>query len=239
MIRKVAENIWVQEQSQKYYGLEVGTRMTIICLADSQLLVISPIKTDAKNIEQINQLGKVTWIVAPNLYHHLYVADFQDAYPQAKLLVAPGLELKRKDLVVDQVLAQDLIKFDNELEYCLFAGFKILDIPKISPLNEVVFFHIKSKTLILTDTAFHFDNSFPLTTQLATRILGGYLTLSPTILEKLAIDNKTQLKQSIKTILNWDFERVIMAHGTIVEREGKQKLVQGYQQFLGEKLSFT
>lgn len=70
MLGKVTLNIWVQEQSQKYYGLEVGTRMKIISLADSQLLVISPIQTNSKDIKQINQLGKVTWIVASNLYHH-------------------------------------------------------------------------------------------------------------------------------------------------------------------------
>ncbi len=41
---------------------------------------------------------------------------------------------------------------------------------------------------------------------------------------------------TIERVLNWDFQRVIMAHGTIVETNAKQKLKEGYEWFLGEKL---
>jgi hypothetical protein len=30
----------------------------------------------------------------------------------------------------------------------------------------------------------------------------------------------------------WDFERVIMAHGSIIEQDGKEKLKKGYESFL-------
>ena len=58
-------------------------------------------------------------------------------------------------------------------EYVFFDGFRTLSLSGSDLLNECVFFHLESRTLILTDIAVHFDESFPVLTQLATRVLGG------------------------------------------------------------------
>ncbi len=88
----------------------------------------------------------------------------------------------------------------------------------------------------MTDAAFHFDESFPILTQLATKVLGGYKSLSPSLLEQVATTEKKKVRKSIKQILGWDFERVIMAHGSIIEQNGKEKFKRGYEKFLGEAL---
>ena len=103
-------------------------------------------------------------------------------------------------------------------------------------LNECVFFHSASRTLILTDAAFHFDESFPVITQFATRVLGGYKILSPSLLERIATTEKDKVRKSVEKILGWDFGRVIMAHGSIVEQNGKEKFKQGYERFLGQSM---
>jgi len=99
-------------------------------------------------------------------------------------------------------------------------------------LNEWVFFHAASRTLILTDAAFHFDDSFPLVNQLAARVLGCYGQLSPSLFEKVALEDKAALKMSIEGVLEWNFERVIMAHGRVIEKGGKAMLRAGYERFL-------
>lgn len=124
----------------------------------------------------------------------------------------------------------------DEVEYLLFEGFKVLDLSGPSTLNEIVFFHRDSRTLILTDTAYHFDGNFTWKTQLAARLIRGYRKLEPSILEKLATREKDQVEKSIKQILCWDFRRVIMAHGSIIENEGKRKLKEGYEWFLATTL---
>ncbi|MBV6624945.1 MAG: DUF4336 domain-containing protein [Rivularia sp. (in: Bacteria)] len=229
MLKKVDRNIWVAEQKLKYWGLEVGTRMTVIRLKSGEIVVISPIMVDEATINQINDIGEVSQIIAPNLYHHLSISDFQSIYPNAKICAAPGLESKRPDIKIDKVLSQGTLGKQDEIEYFLFKGFKILDLKGVSSLNELVFFHRESRTLILTDTAFHFDDSFPFTTQLTMRVVGGYNKLEPSILEKLAIREKEKVKESIQAVLNWDFERVIVAHGSILEKAGKEKLKKGYE----------
>jgi len=228
MLRNIDNNIWVSEQPLKYWGLEVGTRMTVVRLKTGKLMVISPIKVDTRTIDELNEIGPVNFIIAPNLYHHLFILDFQAFYPQAQLFVAPGLELKRMDIKADRVLHKDTPQLWDEVEYLHFEGFDVL--------REIVFFHRESQTLILTDIAFYFDGSFPWITQLVTRAIGGYNKLSPTLLEKLDIKEKDKIEKSIQQILRWDFKRVIMAHGSIVDNEAKKKLTAGYEWFLGKTL---
>ena len=229
MLKEVDKNIWVAEQKLKYWGLEVGTRMTVIRLKNGEVIVISPIKVDENTINQINEVGKINTIIAPNLYHHLSISDFKSVYPDAKIFAAPGLEFKRQDIQFDKILNQGTIGNKDEIEYFLFEGFKVLDLKGISTLNEIVFFHRESQTLILTDTAFHFDESFALTTQLTMRLIGGYKRLEPSILEKLAVREKQKVKKSIQKVFEWDFKRVIVAHGSIIENQGKEKLKKGYE----------
>jgi Domain of unknown function (DUF4336) len=237
MIRKIDKNLWVAEQPLKYFGLSVGTRMTIIRLNNGELIVISPIQVDEVEIAQINQLGKVGYIIAPNLYHHLFVAAFKAINPQAQLFIAPGLESKIPDLPFDKIIGKEQYLFSDEVECLLFDGFQTFGLNGISPVNECIFFHQESQTLILTDTAFHFDETFPLLTQLASRAIGGYKKLSPSLLEKIAITEKEKLERSVKKVIAWDFKRIIMAHGSIIEKDAKQKFIEGYEWFLEMSLS--
>ena len=232
MIRQIDRNLWVTEQPLRFLGLEVGTRMTVVKLSDNSLVLISPIKIDSEIEQQLNTLGIVRYLISPNLFHYLYLARCQQIYPQAQTIAPPGLAAKQPNLKIDRVFTRDKIEFNSELEFLRFEGFRVLIPPKVKTINEIVFYHPASKTLIITDTAFNFDRTFPLTTQLAARVLGSYGKLKPYWLDKIASQDKQKLKKSIDKILTWDFQRVIMAHGTIVENNAKEQLTAGYQWLL-------
>jgi hypothetical protein len=232
MLREIDKNLWVSEQPFKYLGLSVGTRMTVVRLASDELIAISPIRVDDTTISQLNAIGRVGYIVAPNSYHYLFASSFKKIYPHAKFLAAPGLPSKKPDLPIDEVISESKNNFGDEFEYFLFDGLKTLDVD--GALNEIVFFHRDSHTLILTDTVFHFDESFPFVTQLAARVLGNYQKLSPSLLEKLATKDTEKVRRSVHKVLAWDFQRVIVAHGSIVETNAKQRFQDGYAWFLGK-----
>lgn len=239
MLRDIDQDIWVAEQPFRYFGLSVGTRMTVIRLAHRQLVVISPIQLNDALVNQLAEIGTVEHIIAPNLFHYLFAADFKTFYPNATFWATSGLESKKPNLLIDKTIEGDANSLWNGLEYMFFDGFRTLGFNGFDSLNECVFFHPMSRTLILTDTAFHFDESFPVMTQLATRVLGGFKDLSPSLLERVATTEKGKVKESVKRILDWDFERVIMAHGSVIERNGKEKFKQGYERFLGQSISVT
>lgn len=232
MLRAIATDLWVAEQPLKYFGLEVGTRMTVIRLSPDQLVIIAPIQLQAEVIEQLNQLGNVSDIIAPNLYHHLFLNPCKQKYPHATLWATPSLQNKRPELLIDKRLNDSAIASFNGLEARQVTGFNTFDIKGYSPLDEWVFFHVKSRTLIITDLAFHFDRQSSRSAQLMCKVLGGYQQLRPSLLERIATRDKEQVRQSLEPIFAWDFERVIMAHGSIIESNGKQQLQQGYEWFL-------
>ena len=74
MMKEFIKNkIFIDEIPLRFYGMQLGTRMTIIKLKNDKLFLHSPTKLNPRLIEQIDNLGKVAFIVAPNKLHHLFL----------------------------------------------------------------------------------------------------------------------------------------------------------------------
>jgi hypothetical protein len=100
-------------------------------------------------------------------------------------------------------------------------------------VNEVVFFHRPSATLIASDLAFNIRSSSPPLTRLFFRLGGTFGRLSPSLLERLLVRDRTAFRRSLERILEWPFERVVVAHGDVSEKGGREELVRGYSWLLG------
>jgi len=233
ILKNISNDLWVAEQAQKYNGLEVGTRMTVVRLKDNRIMLISPIKLNDELVNELNKLGTVSYIVAPNLMHHLYLEACVSAFSSAKVYVASGLEEKYKNLVKVNVLEKTAPK---EWAGCValqyFHGFAVMELKGARLINEVVFFHKASQTLVLTDTAYNIGRKSHFLTKCVTFLLGSYKKLGPTLAEKIASKEKAALLASYQEIMKWPFEKVIMAHGEIVESGGKIKFAKGYNWLL-------
>jgi Domain of unknown function (DUF4336) len=220
-LRRLAEDLWVAERPQTFYGLAVGTRMTVVRLPGDRLLLHSPVALDAGLRAELDALGRVLYAVAPNRVHHLYAGDVAKAYPEARLWIGPGLERKRPDLAFEAVLGDEPpVEWREQLGQVFFRG---------RPYeNEVVFFHRPSRTLVLCDLAFNFgpDNALP--TRLLMRLLRSYGRFGPSKLDPLLIRDRGAARESLERILAWDFDRVVVAHGDVLERGGRELLREGY-----------
>ncbi len=218
-LKPFTDKIWTCSSDLKMFGVELGTRMTIVDLdGTGTLLVHSPIRLTEELKSGIDALGKVTYVIAPNKWHHLFVGDFKASYPLAQFYCAPGLEKKRKDFKFDAVISKEQnFPWNPSLEHKLVQGVPIF--------NEVVFFHPLSKTLILTDLALHICKSPSLLTRTVLKLIGNYGLFGWAKIEKkIYVRNKTDFKTSIENILNWDIEKILLTHGTLVTENGKQRL---------------
>jgi hypothetical protein len=162
-LQALATNLWIADQPQRFLGLAVGTRMTVIRLSEGRLAVISPIALTPELSTELDQLGTVTYQIAPNCYHHLYAQGFKQQYSQAEFWAAMGLQEKCPDLQIEQIFTAFQGQLDPDLHYQQVAGVNVPSLDGLDPLNEVVFYHPSSRTLIITDIAFHFDNTFAYT----------------------------------------------------------------------------
>ena len=103
-LRAIAPGLWVADRPLRLAVGDIGTRMTVIRLADGGLFLHSPVRLDAETRRALDALGPVRAAVAPNKAHHLFVGDYR-TYPEAELWAAPGLAEKRKDLPFDGTLS--------------------------------------------------------------------------------------------------------------------------------------
>ena len=226
-LRQLHSDLWVAEAPLRFVGLEMGARMTVVRLPDGKVLVHSPIAASDELVREVRALGPIAYLVAPNRYHHLYVADWQRACPDAALYVAHGLDRKRPDLVVAGVLGDEAEPgWRGALEQVPLAGIPIL--------SEVVFFHPASATLIATDLAFNIGHASPPVTRFVFRLFGTFGRLSPTLLERILVRDRAAFRRSFERVLVWPFERVIVAHGEVCEAGGRAQLMHGYRWVLGD-----
>jgi hypothetical protein len=230
-----APNLWTLTQPLRFLGLDIGTRMTVVRLPSGALVLISPIKLSDALCQELDQLGPVHHIIAPNRFHHLFVGPAHAHYPNAKVWGAAGLAEKRPDLQLDAILDQPG-SFENVLDYLQLEGFASILPSGIELAQETVFYHRPSRTLILTDTAFNFDETNAPIVRFGAQLLGAYKGLSPSRLEKWGSRNKAPIEASVRKVLAWDFDRVILAHGAIVETDGKEQFQTGYEWFLDKPL---
>ena len=107
MLECLAKDVWTEQRSLRFFGLETGTRMTIVRLASGGLFVHSPVALDAELRTAVDALGPVTAIIAPSRFHHLYVGEWAAAYPAASVSACPGLEKKRKDIAWSRILGDE------------------------------------------------------------------------------------------------------------------------------------
>jgi hypothetical protein len=90
--------VWTKRVSLRFFGLPLGTRMTIVRLAEGSLFVHSPTAADAATRRAAARLGPVRFIIAPNRLHHLWIAEWAARHPDAELWGSPPLLHKRNDI---------------------------------------------------------------------------------------------------------------------------------------------
>ena len=124
--------------------MEIFVRTTIIRLENGDLIIHDPCKIDTSTKATIDKLGIVKYIVVPGSYHHLFVADIQEKYPNAETFLCPGLERKRPDIKFEWILENKPDhRWEDDIDQVLVQGTK--------HICEVAFFHKSSRTLILVD----------------------------------------------------------------------------------------
>ncbi len=211
----VPGQIWIKKIPLRFFGLQIGTRMTIVRLKDGSLFLHSPVRLDKNLKQELDKLGKVRFIVSPNNLHHLFLGDYFSEYPLARIYASPGLPEKRRDLKFQYVLRDTPeSEWQDDINQTIFYG--------SSGFSEVVFCHPASGTLILADLIMYFDGQSAFLTKIATRIFGMYNQPTPPLDVKQSLSQKFQQRLVIERILQWDFDKIILAHGRLIEKDGKK-----------------
>jgi hypothetical protein len=224
MLTHIAPNLWHMERGFRAAGLPVSSRMTVVRFDDGRLWLHSPVRFDEAVAGQLRSLGEVAWIVAPNRAHHLFAKHAQRMFPDAALYGAPGLAAKRPDLAGLVELGDSVpSEWQHELDQVCVRGMPFV--------NEVVWFHKASKTLVMTDVLQCWCGELDWKAALYARLTGVRKRLDVPRTVRLVTRDRALFAGSARLILAWPFTRVITAHNSIVERDAHALVERAFSRF--------
>ena len=211
-LQQLDEGLWTLDgDAISFLTFPYELRMTIVRLTGGPLFVHSPVQLDDERRALVNALGPVSAIVSPNKLHHLFLGPWAEAYPQAKLYAPPGLIKKRPDLVFAGELTDTPEPlWAGDLRQCVVRGSVFM--------NEVVFFHRASRTLILGDLI---ENHNPAAFSWWQRKIGQInRMLAPQgqtpVNYRLTFFRRRLARAGLERVLSWKPRRVVMMHGPCV-----------------------
>ncbi len=226
----VGDGLWVVDGPvvrMAYLGGSVPfpTRMVVVRLADGDLFLWSPTEPDDGLRSRIDALGPVRHLVSPSKIHYAHVGAWKQTYPEARVWASPGVRERAASRCVVVAFEADLgddepdPAWREDLDQLVFHGGRFME--------EVVFFHRETRTLILADLIENFEPD---------KVGGAYRWLvrlagaadpdgkAPIDLRLTFLGRKEEARSCFERILAWEPEKVILAHGRWYDRDGTAEL---------------
>lgn len=218
------DRLWILSGDDvRMLRIPFATRMTIVQLASGDLWLHSPVQPTAERLDAVHALGPVAHLVAPNLLHNLNIAPWKAQHPEATTWVSPRFRRRSPHLPADHALDDQAPNaWRDEIDQHVFRGSRFLD--------EVFFLHRPSRTLIVTDLIQRHDpqaeSPFWRVVKGWAGVLGDEGGTSRDI--RLLFRDRRAARRSAEHVLAWDFDRLVVSHGSCVPSNAKQVVARAF-----------
>ncbi len=234
ILKPVTDDVWIVDGPVIEFGylgvkFPFPTRMTIVRLAGGELWVHSPTDLPPPLKDEVDALGRVRHLVAPNRIHYWWVGEWAAAYPDAVTYAAPGVrEQARKNERFDDydvdLSVDGECPWSGELEMLLVQG---------SYLTEAVFFHGATGTLLMTDLIQNYEREK--IASLIFRFMCGVAGAvdpdgkMPFDLRATFFKHRKEMAEAVRTMISWQPQRLIIAHGRWYEENAVAELKRAFR----------
>ena len=201
--RQIADDVVVMSFPLRFVGIDFRRNVTLLRLGDGRVVIHSTAPFTERDVAAIRAFGEPTWLIDATLLHDTFAKEGRAAFPGLPYLAPTGFS--EVTGVATQPLDVPPSDWASEIQVLRIEGTR---------KNEHVLFHRRSRTLVVADLFF----SFPAETRgwprfFARRIMG----LPPSLFGvsrffRMLITDKDAFERSISRMLEWDFERVVVAH---------------------------
>ncbi len=188
------------------FGIDFGRRVTLLRLHEGRLVIHSSAPFTEDDVVAIRRFGKPAWLIEATEIHDTFARKAQTALPGIPYLTPACLDPAPPD----------------------WAGqIEILRIDGLRKIDEHAFFHRASRTLVLADLLFH----FPPETHGWARFFVQKIMRLPRLLGislffRLMIRDKELFRRSMRELLKWDFQQIVVAHGEPITADARTVLSQ-------------
>lgn len=219
-LEQLGPELWVADGGVvSFFGYDYPTRMVVVRLDHGGLWLWSPIQLERGLVEEVRALGPVRHLVSPNKLHHLFLAAWKAEFPDAKMWATESTIKRFGDLPFSGPLTGHApADWAGQIDQYHFTNSPFLD--------EVVFFHRKSRTAIIADLSQPFSEAFlerhwPRWLRWVARRVKmvegwGY----PPVELRLTFRHRDTARAKIRALIELAPKRVVVAHGEIVRSGG-------------------
>ncbi len=220
-LAQLAPDLWELNAPMSVLGMALGHRMTVVRLPDGTLWLHSPVAHSAQLDAELARLGRVAHVVAPNAMHDTYLEGWFTAHRAARFHGARGFSKFRPDLKFTDTLGDT----PDPAWTTVFDQHMLRGMPRI---NEVVFLHRPTRTLIVTDLAFNLGPDMPFLSRVLLQLNDCYCKFGPSRLLKSVIKDRAALRSSLDHVLAWEFDAIVLSHGANVASGGRERLREAF-----------
>ena len=209
MLEEIGPSLYVADGPVvSFYGFPYPTRMAVVRLSDGSAWVWSPVALSDELFNSVDAIGPVRHIVSPNKIHHLFLAEWGERWPEARVYAPPGLAQKRPDLRFDAELGDSPDPaWKADIDQVVFRGSLAME--------EVAFFHHASRTAIICDLI----QRHPEVTMTGWK--GMLMRLDGLVGEhgstprewRASFLRRGKARAAREKVLGWQPERLLIAHG--------------------------
>lgn len=216
MLKQIAADIWAHEKDVELpLGLNMPGRATIMRLGGGGLLIYSPLSVDEVTAREIDQLGDVRFLVAPNSLHWMFLKAAKERWSGARVLASPVLAKKLGSFPFEPL--PETGRIDGA------EGVRIERIQGAPKIEEHVLLHEPSRSLVVGDLMFNIHECRSFWMRLVLRLGGTWKKVGQSIEWRRLVKDRAAAARSASDILGWDFERVVVAHGNVIEDDARER----------------
>ncbi len=182
--------------------------MAVVRLQDGRLWIWSPIALTEDLASEVEALGPVRHIVSPNKIHHLFLQEWADHWPEARLYYPPGLADRKPGISFNAELGDEPDPaWATEIDQVVFHG--------SFAMEEVVFYHRASRTAIICDLVQrHLESNMLGWKGMLMRLDGLVGQRGSTPREwRASFLQRSMARAARETVIGWNAERLLIAHG--------------------------
>ncbi len=209
----IAPDVAVLKYPLRALGIDFGRVVTLLRLRDGRLTIHSTAPFAAEDVRAIREFGDPAWLVEATLIHDTFARQAQLAFPGLPYL-APA-DLGGIPVVPLHPPPAD---WAGEIDMLKIEGLRRID--------EHAFFHRASRTLVLADLLFH----FPPATRGWPRFFAQKIMRLPRLMGisrffRFMIRDQELFANSMRELLKWDFQRIVVAHGEPILQDARSTFV--------------
>jgi hypothetical protein len=214
-MHEIARNLYEITYPLSIIGAQLGRRVTVIRLPTNKLIIHSTGPFTGQDIAAIKSLGAPAWLIDVTQNHDTFADIGRAAFPEIPYGVPEGF------IHVDGErfsLASPPAEWGEQ--------FQILELQGMPDIREHACYHAPTRTVIVADLVFNFQTCTPWTRQFFRWVSGIKQFPGVSRLFTREIKDKHAFTRSLQQLMQWDFDRLIVAHGQTVHTNAKQKLAE-------------